>query len=82
MRRQTVQPGQQRYTANTHGVCLVRVIGHYVTRDGVRPCIRFLVDIVDPVQLGAVWAAFSVAAGWVRALSRIRVEISNHLAGS
>ena len=49
----------QGYTTNARGVCLARVVGHYVTRDGVRRCIRFLVDTVDPVKLGAAWAAFS-----------------------
>jgi hypothetical protein len=72
----------QGYTANTHGVCLVRVAGHYVTRDGVRRCIRFLVDTVDPVQLGAAWAAFSGAAGWARVASGVRAETLSHPTGS
>jgi hypothetical protein len=67
----------QGYTTSTHGVCLVRVAGHYVTRDGVRRCIRFLVDTVDPVQLGAAWAAFSGAAGWMHATSGVRLETLN-----
>lgn len=72
----------QGYTTNTHGVCLARIIGHYVARDGVRRCIRFLVDTVDPVKLGAAWAAFSDAAGWVRAASRVRAETVNQAAGN
>ena len=68
----------QGYTANTRGVCLARVVGHYVTRDGVRRCIRFLVDTVDPVKLGAAWAAFSGAAGWVHAASGAGVETLNN----
>jgi hypothetical protein len=80
--RGTVQPKDaalvlQGYAANSRGVCLVRVVGHYVTRDGVRRCIRFLVDTVDPVMLGAAWAAFSDAAGWVRAASGVRMETLN-----
>jgi len=71
----------QGYTANTRGVCLARVVGHYVTRDGVRRCIRFLVDTVDPVKLGAAWAAFSDAAGWVHAASGVRVETLNDPVG-
>jgi hypothetical protein len=71
----------QGYTANTRGVCLARVVGHYVARDGVRRCIRFLVDTVDPVKLGAAWAAFSGAAGWVRAASGVRVETLNQPVG-
>jgi hypothetical protein len=67
----------QGYTTNTHGVCLARVIGHYVARDGARRCIRFLVDTVDPVKLGAAWAAFSDAAGWVRAVSAAHLETLN-----
>ena len=67
----------QGYTTNTRGVCLARVVGHYVTRDGVRRCVRFLVDTVDPVKLGTAWAAFSGAAGWVRAASAVRVETLN-----
>ena len=69
------------YTTNTHGVCLARVIGHYVAPDGVRRCIRFLVDTVDPMKLGAAWAAFSDAAGWVRAVSGVRIETLNQPAG-
>jgi hypothetical protein len=81
-RRGTVTPNDsslvlQGYTSSTHGVCLVRVVGHYVTRDGVRRHIRFLVDTVDPVLLGAAWAVLGGAAGWVRASSGIAVEISN-----
>jgi len=80
--RETVHPKDaglvlQGYTANTRGVCLARVVGHYVTRDGVRRYIRFLVDTVDPVKLGTAWAAFSGAAGWVRAASGVRVETLN-----
>ena len=71
----------QGYTANTRGVCLVRVVGHYVTRDGVRRYIRFLVDTVDPVKLGTAWAAFSGAAGWVGAASGAREETLNQAAG-
>jgi hypothetical protein len=67
----------QGYTASTRGVCLVRVVGNYVTRDGVRRHIRFLVDTVDPVMLGAAWAVFGGAAGWVRAASGIAVETLN-----
>ena len=67
----------QGYTTNTRGVCLARVVGHYVARDGVRRYIRFLVDTVDPVKLGAAWAAFSDAAGWVRGVSGARAETSN-----
>jgi hypothetical protein len=33
------------------------------------------------VKLGAAWAAFSGAAGWVRAASGVRVETLNHPAG-
>jgi hypothetical protein len=81
-RRGTVNPKDaslvlQGYTSSTHGVCLVRVVGHYVTRDGVRRHIRFLVDTVDPVLLGAAWAVFGGTAGWVRAASGIAVEILN-----
>ncbi len=68
----------QGYTANTRGVCLVRVVGHYVTRDGVRRYVRFLVDTVDPVKLGTAWAAFSGAAGWV---GTARVETLSRPAG-
>jgi len=71
----------QGYTADTRGVCLARVVGHYVTRDGVRRCIRFLVDTVDPVKLGAAWAAFSGAAGWVGVASGARVEPLIHPVG-
>jgi hypothetical protein len=55
----------QGFTASTRGLCLVRVTGNYVTRDGARHCIRFLVDTVDPVTLGSAWAVFSKAAGWM-----------------
>jgi hypothetical protein len=71
----------QGYTASSHGVCLVRVVGHYVARDGVRRCIRFLVDTVDPVRLGAAWAAFSDVAGWVGAASGMRVETLHQSVG-
>lgn len=64
----------QGYTTNTRGVCLARIVGHYIARDGVRRYVRFLVDTVDPVRLGAAWAAFSDAAGWVRVVSGVRVE--------
>jgi len=65
------------YTATARGVCLARVVGHYVTRDGVRRYIRFLVDTVDPMKLGTAWAAFSGAAGWVCPASEVRVETLN-----
>jgi hypothetical protein len=55
----------QGYTVSATGVCLARVVGHYVTRDGQRRRIRCLIDTVDPVTLGTAWAAFSDAAGWV-----------------
>jgi hypothetical protein len=55
----------QGYTVTAPGVCLARVVGNYVTRDGHRRRIRCLTDTVDPVALGAAWAAFSDAAGWV-----------------
>lgn len=71
----------QGYTASTRGVCLVRVVGNYVTRDGVRRHIRFLVDTVDPVMLGAAWAVFGGVAGWVRAASGIGVETLNQPVG-
>jgi hypothetical protein len=71
----------QGYTPSTRGVCLVRVVGHYVTRDGVRRHMRFLVDTVDPVLLGAAWAVFGGAAGWIRAASGIGVEIVNRPVG-
>ena len=71
----------QGYTTNTRGMCLARITGHYIARDGVRRCVRFLVDTVDPVRFGATWAAFSDAAGWVRAGSGARVEIPNQVAG-
>lgn len=65
------------YTTSAHGVCLARVAGHYVARDGVRRCIRFLVDTIDPVKLGTAWATFSSAAGWVRTASAVPTEILN-----
>jgi hypothetical protein len=55
----------QGYMTSSRGACLARVVGNYVTRDGLRHCIRFLVGNVDPVTLGAAWAAFSDAAGWI-----------------
>jgi len=72
----------QGYTTSKHGVCLVRVAGHYVTRDGVRRFTRLFVDTVDPVQLGAAWAAFSAAAGWVHVTSGVRMETLNDPVGS
>ena len=71
----------QGYMPSTHGVCLVRVVGHYVTRDGVRRHIRFLVDTVDPVMLGAAWAIFGNAAGWAHAASGLGVEILHQPVG-
>jgi hypothetical protein len=65
------------YTTSARGVCLARVVGHYVTRDGVCRYIRFLVDTVDPTKLGTAWAAFGGAAGWVRPASEVRVETLN-----
>jgi hypothetical protein len=53
------------YTGSTRGVCLARVVGNYVTRDGLRHCIRFLVDTSDPAGLAAAWTAFGKAAGWL-----------------
>jgi hypothetical protein len=55
----------QGYTVTAAGVCLARVVGNYVTRDGHRRRIRCLTETVDPVKLGAAWAAFSDAAGWM-----------------
>ena len=72
----------QGYTTITRGACLARVAGHYVARDGVRRCIRFLVDAVDPVKLGTAWAAFSDAAGWVRAASGVSAETLNDPVGT
>ncbi len=59
----------QGYMTSSRGACLARVVGNYVTRDGLRHCIRFLVGSVDPVALGAAWATFSDAAGWIGAAS-------------
>jgi hypothetical protein len=67
----------QGYTVSTRGVCLARVVGNYVTRDGLRRCVRFLVDTVDPAALGAAWVAFSSAAGWVGSASMGRAETLN-----
>jgi hypothetical protein len=67
----------QGYTVSTRGVCLARVVGNYVTRDGLRRCVRFLVDTVDPAALGAAWVAFSSAAGWVGGAAMGRAEILN-----
>ena len=64
----------QGYTTSSRGVCLARVVGNYVTRDGLRHCIRFLVGNVDPVTLGAAWAAFSDAAGWIGTASMDHTE--------
>ena len=72
----------QGYMPSTHGVCLVRVVGHYVTRDGVRRHVRFLVDAVDPTMLGAAWAIFGGAAGWVHAASGLGLEILHHPVGN
>jgi hypothetical protein len=71
----------QGYAVSARGVCLARVAGNYVTRDGLRRCIRFLVDTVDPVTLGAAWAAFSGAAGWVGAASMGHAETLNQPIG-
>lgn len=65
------------YTGAARGVCLARVVGNYVTRDGLRHCIRFLVDTVDPVALAAAWAAFGRAAGWLSPTSVERTSISD-----
>jgi len=70
----------QGYTASSHGVCLVRVVGNYVTRDGVHRHVRLLVDTVDPVILGAAWAVFGGAAGWVRAAAGIGAEPPDQVA--
>ena len=67
----------QGYTVSTRGVCLARVVGNYVTRDGLRRCIRFLVDTVDPAALGAAWVAFGGAAGWVGEVSVGGMETLN-----
>jgi hypothetical protein len=71
----------QGYMTSSRGVCLARVVGNYVTRDGLRHCIRFLVDNVDPVTLGAAWAAFSDAAGWIGAASVDRAESADQPIG-
>lgn len=67
----------QGYTAGGQGVCLARVVGNYVTRDGVHRCVRLLVDAVDPVVIGAAWKAFSGAAGWKIANARAEAVPSN-----
>ena len=67
----------QGYTVSTRGICLARVVGNYVTRDGLRRCIRFLVDTVDPTTLSAAWTVFSGAVGWVGEASMGRAEITN-----
>jgi hypothetical protein len=65
------------FAGSTCGLCLVRVAGNYVTHDGQRHCIRFVVNTIDAVALGAAWAAFSKAAGWLSPTSLERAGTSD-----